>query len=128
MKTPEEWYEEYRHDWKRSRSSFEKFISLVQQDVTTRVVLDVLKEHGEPGLPFAIEFDDYHDIDWFVDDINRNVNKGPRLKGIEVAFVPNGNYIGLFYIGRKPSEKRIKKIVEETTGFTDEEDEIEWSN
>lgn len=125
MKTPEQWYEEYHHDWKRSRRSFEKFVGLVQKDAISRTVEDVLKERDELKLPFAVEFSDYHDIDGFIDEVNESVNTGPRLKSVEVAFCA-GSYIGLFYIGRKPSETKIKRIVEETTGCTDEENDIEW--
>ncbi|MHA2279920.1 MAG: hypothetical protein ACXAC5_03460 [Promethearchaeota archaeon] len=88
-----------------------------------------MTEKVEIKVPFAQEFDDYHDIDHLADDINELARAHPKIKGIEVAacgFTYLAHYIGVFYIGRKPSRKKIKEIVEESLGIDDKEHEISW--
>ncbi|MHA2279908.1 MAG: hypothetical protein ACXAC5_03400 [Promethearchaeota archaeon] len=87
-------------------------------------VRGAMSEKVEIKVPFAEEFDDYHEIDHLVNDINERANAEPKLKGIEVAFC--GNYLGVFYVGRKPPRKKIKEIVKESLGIDDDEHEIEW--
>ena len=63
-------------------------------------------------VPYALRFEDYHEIDAHAESINAASRElGGKLKIYECAFSPNGRYIGLFYIGRRPSRTAIKQIV-----------------
>ncbi len=70
--------------------------------------------------PFMLSFDDYHEIDVFVDSINE-AQTAVALKAYECGF--DGHlYMGLFYVGRRPSLSAMKKI-----GQRDYPDsKIEW--
>jgi hypothetical protein len=79
----------------------------------------------EIKVPFAEEFGDYHDIQDLADGINQLAHAHPALKSVEVARCGN-HYIGVFYVGRQPSRKRLKEIVKESLGVDDKEHEICW--
>lgn len=84
-----------------------------------------MKKKVEIEVPFAQEFGDYHDIDHLADDINGLAHGCPAIESTEVVHCGN-YYIGVFYIGRIPSRKRLKEIVKESLGIDDEEHEINW--
>lgn len=69
-------------------------------------------------VPYAKRFGDYHEIDHHVDDINELV-PSRKIKAVEVAF-DAPDYIGLFYVGRRPLLAEIKKIVARDCGPADE--------
>lgn len=77
-------------------------------------------------VPFAQEFSDYHEIDHLADDINDVAHAQPSLKCTEVAFC-GSYYIGVFYVGRLPSRKRLKEIVKKSLEIDDKEYEIDWA-
>lgn len=59
--------------------------------------------------PFVLAFDDYHEIDCFLDSLNE-VQTKVALKSYECGF--DGHlYIGLFYVGRRPAFSVIKELV-----------------
>ena len=62
--------------------------------------------------PFVKRFCDYHYIDEALECYQDLV---PNMKSEEIAF--DGDYWGLFYTGRKSSNKRVKELLLES-GFT----------
>ena len=70
------------------------------------------------AFPFVESFDDYHDIEYTLDQY-KEVAKDNSVKIIaeEVAF--DGAYYGLFYIGgERPSEKETLRMLKKQ-GFND---------
>lgn len=84
-------------------------------------MIPVLQVHI--GVPYAKAFDDYHDIDAHAEAINGAPIEGLPLKAYECGF-DGHNYIGLFYIGRRPLVSEIKEIVQRDCEISDD---IEWS-
>jgi hypothetical protein len=77
------------------------------------------------NVPYAKDFDDYHDIDHHMDEINSVGTDGHCLKSYECGF--SGRYYGIFYVGRRPSCSEMMDIVQRDCGLSDEEmKEIEW--
>ncbi len=76
-------------------------------------------------FPFVREFDDYHEIDFFRDTLQEFLVE--KIKGIELGFDYNsGEYIGLFYMGKKPSKDVIQKLLEEREISFEEPEEPFW--
>lgn len=75
-------------------------------------------------VPYAKIFDDYHEIEHFADGIPLGKVK---LKCYECGF-DGYYYIGLFYVGRRPSNQEIKLIVQRDLNYSKEAmKEIEWT-
>ena len=56
-------------------------------------------------------FDDYHEIEGFAESLNANCEKEVKFEELEPGFFPNYpclQYVGLFYQGRRPSQKKIE--------------------
>lgn len=73
-------------------------------------------------VPFAKSFSNYHEIEGFADSINEVVDSSwvklnGKLKSYEyapcVSEELDGVYIGLFYVGKRPSRSAIREIVKQ---------------
>lgn len=71
-------------------------------------------------FPVVEQFDDYHDISVFADDLNRIFGK-KTIRDTEIGF-GSGMYWGVFYVGRKPNKAVIKELLDKA-GFEPDEDE-----
>lgn len=60
-------------------------------------------------FPFVESFTDYHDIDYHAEDLTKRFNR--RIGFAEIGFCENGNYWGIFYVGRKPKKAVIKQLL-----------------
>ena len=68
------------------------------------------------GLPNVISVDDYHEFE-LAEELYRVINK--KIKVTEIGFDYNSSkYIGLVYIGRKPTQKVINRLTR-TFDFND---------
>jgi len=65
-------------------------------------------------FPFVDSYGDYHEIEELRDDLNEIFTKTIKCK--EVAF--DGNYWGLFYVGKLPKKSTVKKLLLEA-GWAD---------
>jgi hypothetical protein len=71
-------------------------------------------------FPFVDSFADYHDIIYKADELNEIFVT--KIKYKEIAF--DGDYWGLFYVGKMPSRKTIHKLLvdmgwEKNLGFSE---------
>lgn len=66
-------------------------------------------------FPFVESFNDYHSITYKMDDLNEVLT--PKVKSAEIGF--DGNYWGLFYVGKKPSKKVVDSMLK-SAGFVEE--------
>ncbi len=74
-------------------------------------------------VPYAAQFDDYHDIPEHCEKLRTT---GGKLISFECGF--NDCYIAIFYVGRRPSNKKIKEIVKRDLKWSKEEmEEIRWT-
>jgi hypothetical protein len=70
-----------------------------------------LKENKAAVIPFS----DYHEIPMFADNynqLNKKFKLSGRLRWEEVEGVAlDYSYLGLFWVGRKPSKEQIAKLL-----------------
>ena len=65
-------------------------------------------------FPTVREFQDYHSIPEYADDLNKLFK--PTIRNAEVGFDAGGCYWGVFYVGRKPAKAVIKELLDKA-GF-----------
>lgn len=70
-------------------------------------------------FPIVGDFQDYHDIQHYADDLNKLFDK--TIRNAEVGFSAGGCYWGVFYIGRKPAKAVIKELLDAAGYEPDEE-------
>lgn len=63
-------------------------------------------------FPAVREFQDYHDLYHYADDLNKLFSSSKVIRYNEVGFCDGGCYWGVFYIGRKPSKSVIKELLD----------------
>lgn len=73
-------------------------------------------------FPILDQFEDYH----YIEDRARDLSKqfGRRIASWEVGFCENGQYWGLFYVGRRPNKAAIKQLMDDAkyvSMYNDEE-------
>ena len=71
-------------------------------------------------FPFVRMFQDYHDIGLLEETLNSGKDVGKKIKSYECGFI-EPIYIGLFYVGKKPSKTEIRGMVREQLGYTDKD-------
>ena len=76
-------------------------------------------------FPAVREFQDYHDIHHYADDLNKLFNNPKVIRNEEIAFDAGGCYWGVFYVGRKPSKAVIKELLDKAGFVPDEDDAAE---
>lgn len=64
-------------------------------------------------FPAVREFQDYHDIYHYADDLNKLFKNSQVIRNEEVGFCDGGCYWGVFYVGRKPSKAVIKELLDD---------------
>lgn len=71
-------------------------------------------------FPAVREFQDYHGIPSYADDLNKLFDK--TIRNAEVGFSAGGCYWGVFYVGRKPAKAVIDKLLADAGYEPDEEE------
>ncbi len=75
-------------------------------------ILDQHKSRNPQGLwitiPFVASFEHPREIDAVADFLYHINDKGTELHGEEIG-LKDGQYIGIFYIGKNPEYKRLKE-------------------
>jgi hypothetical protein len=65
-------------------------------------------------LPKIVKVGDYHEFDSMTDTLNELIEKGfPKVKSEELGYCDGKGYIGILYVGLKPSKAVIKQMLEE---------------
>ena len=62
-------------------------------------------------FPAVREFRDYHDIQYYADDLNKLFSDAKAIRNAEIGFDAGGCYWGVFYVGRKPAKAVIDKLL-----------------
>lgn len=62
-------------------------------------------------FPAVREFQDYHDIQHYADDLNKLFSDPKVIRNEEIGFDAGGCYWGVFYVGRKPAKAVIKQLL-----------------
>lgn len=73
------------------------------------------------AFPIVKGFQDYHDIPFHGDDLNKMFDK--TIRNAEVGFSAGGIYWGVFYVGRKPSKVTINQLLDDA-GFESDDEEF----
>lgn len=71
-------------------------------------------------FPIVGDFQDYHDIQYYADDLNKLFDK--TIRNAEVGFSAGGCYWGVFYVGRKPNKAVIAQLLTDA-GYESYEEE-----
>lgn len=72
-------------------------------------------------FPAVREFQDYHDIHHYADDLNKLFNNPKVIRNKEVGYDAGGCYWGVFYVGRKPAKAVINKLLADANYEPEEE-------
>ena len=74
-------------------------------------------------LPKIVKVGDYHEFDSMADTLNELIEKGfPKVKAEELGYSRSKGYIGVLYVGLKPSKAVIKQMLEESKIKLDEDE------
>ncbi len=76
-------------------------------------------------FPAVREFQDYHDIQHYADDLNKLFSNSKVIRNEEIAFDAGGCYWGVFYVGRKPAKAVIDKLLADAN-YVPEDAEAIW--
>jgi hypothetical protein len=75
-------------------------------------------------LPKIIKVGDYHEFDSMAETLNELVEKGfPKVKAEEIGYCGGKGYIGVLYVGLKPSKAVIKQMLDENKIKLDEDED-----
>ena len=83
---------------------------------------DICRTFVSTELPILDQFEDYHDIEFYADRLKKLF--GHKIGCAEIGFCEDGQYWGIFYVGRKPNKAAIKQMMAEakfTPAYDDEE-------
>lgn len=71
-------------------------------------------------FPRVTHFEDYHDIDFYADDLKKLF--GRHIGSWEIGLGNNSRYWAVLYVGRKPTKAVIDKLLADA-GFQSYDDE-----